>query len=277
MGRIQNTGRYLVASGKLIWYNLPKIALYTVAIYALFFVSGQIAHAIDYRRIENTPATEFLNYTSFTVQNAREGEDVTFTLCRTHKENYSVNGTRTVYVIPEGKTEAQKVFIYNKDIKGVVDTGNCQPYYIRNEEYHFKPGKYLITLNLNFKVKYDIPKSVFTKSGIFTIYPQPSGDDDLQARLNVLQQQLSDQQTLLNQLIGSGAIQTPTRTSNGSSDNQTVSPSTRQPDNSDGGGQGSTNNDPNKAAQQQYREVCDPVVNLLGIRIGSINCRQEPV
>lgn len=256
-------------AGKIIWKKLPRIALYTVAIYAICLVVGGLANAYDKKQIAEAPGTDFLNYTSFTVQNAREGEDVTFTLCRTHKENYSITGTRTVYVVPEGKQEADKVFIYNKDIKGVVDTGNCQPYFIKASEYHFTPGKYLITLNINFKVKYDIAKSVFTKSGIFTIYAQPNNSQNADARLNILQQQLNDQQLLLDQLIGNGTLRTPTSTSTVPNENNqsTITNNT------------TINQNPEQAAGEtpQTREVCDPLLNIFGIRIGSINCRQEPV
>ncbi len=259
----------LKTTGQLIWRRLPRIALYTVAIYAIFLVVGGLISAYDKKVIADAPGTEFLNYTSFTVQNAREGEDVTFTLCRTHKENYSITGTRTVYVVPEGKQEADKVFIYNKDIKGVVDTGNCQPYFIKASEYHFAPGKYLITLNINFKVKYDIPKSVFTKSGIFTIYAQPNNSQNADARLNILQQQLNDQQLLLDQLIGNGTVRTPTSTSTVPNENNqsTVTNNT------------TINQNPDQAANPtpRTREVCDPLLNLFGIKVGEINCRQEPV
>lgn len=261
---------YLETTGRLLWKKLPRIALYTVAIYALFLVTGGVLQTLDKQAIEKAPATDFLNYTSFTVQNAREGEDITFTLCRTHRENYSINGTRTVYIIPEGKQEADKVFIYNKDIKGVVDTGNCQPYFIKSSEYHFAPGKYLITLNINFKVKYDIPKSVFTKSGVFTVYPQPGATTDVQAQLNILQQQLLDQQDVINRLIGTGAVQTPTRTSDGS-----ANPTPQSVTNNNT----TINQNPAQAAEptRQTREVCDPLLNILGLRIGQTNCRQEPV
>ncbi len=267
---IRKSRDYVATSGKLIWRKLPRIALYTVAIYALFLVTGGVVTALDKRAVQQAPGTDFLNYTSFTVQNAREGEDVTFTLCRDHEENYSINGTRTVYVVPEGKQEADKVFIYNKNITGVVDTGNCQPYFIKTSEYQFKPGKYLITLNINFKVKYGIEKSVFTKSGIFTVYPQPSGTTDVQAQLNILQQQLRDQQDIINRLIGTGEVQDPTTTTNGNSQSN-------QPQNVTNNT--TINQNPNEAAEppRQTREVCDPLLNILGIRIGSTNCRQEPV
>lgn len=198
---VKRSPHYLVSSVKLLWRRLPYIALYTVAFAGLIGAGQYLYHKVDYQNIAKQPGSDFINYTSFTVNNAREGEDITFTLCRDHAENYEVQGTRTVYVVPEGKSEAQKVFIYNKQVKGVVDTGNCQPYFIKETEYHFTPGKYLVTLNLGFKVKYGIEKSVFAKSSIFTIYPQPDGSTDVQSQLNNLQQQLKDQQDIINRLL----------------------------------------------------------------------------
>jgi hypothetical protein len=247
---------------KLIWKNLGKIAIYTLSLWVLFFVISNVAQAIERKNIVDEPATNFLNYTSFIVQNAREGEDVTFTLCRTHKENYQITGIRTVYVIPEGKTEPDKVFVYSKQVEGIVDKGNCQPYYIKHTEYHFAPGKYLMTLNVNFKVKYDIPKSVFTKSGIFTVYAQPDGTGTVEQQLNNLQQQLQDQQDIINSLIGTGQLRSPTTTTPQTSRN---SSSTNQPIAEQGSGI-------NANAEQKTEEVCQ--LNLiLGIKLF---CSRQP-
>lgn len=189
---VKSIPRVTVASVKLIWKRLPYIALYTFAL-AILLGSGQYFFTqYDKNQVAKQPGSDFISYTSFTVNNAREGEDVTFTLCREHADNYSVKGVRTVYVIPEGKTEAEKVFIYNKQVQGVVDEGNCQPYFIKESEYHFRPGKYLITLNLRFNVKYNLEKSVYVKSGIFTIYAQPNGGGDVQTQLNNLQVRFDD-------------------------------------------------------------------------------------
>ena len=156
------------AAAVLLWKKLPRIALYSVAFYALFVVSTSAYAIYDKHQVEQQPGTDFITYTSFTVNNIREGDDVSFTLCRTHDKNYDVDGVRTVYVIPDGKKEASKVFVYSKRIAGIVDNENCQSYFIEESEYHFKPGKYLITLDVDFRVKYDIEKKVFTKSNILS-------------------------------------------------------------------------------------------------------------
>lgn len=206
---LKRTSEYVVMVAVLFWHKLPKIAMYVAAFYILFFVLGQLTTAYDKNIVSAEPATKFLKYTSFTVQNAREGEDVTFTVCREHKENYRVKGVKTVYVIPNSKkAESKKVFVYNKPISGVVDNGNCQSYFIRESEYHFKPGKYLITLNLDFRVKYDIIKHAFAKSSVFTVYPQP-GRADIQTQLNNLNQQIRDLQQVISSLQQSGQVATP--------------------------------------------------------------------
>lgn len=200
LNAIVKTPHYFISISKLVWRRLPYIALYTVAFAGLIGGAQYLYGQYDRQVIAKAPATNFINYTSFSVQNAREGEDVIFTLCRTHDQNYKVDGTRIVYIIPEGKSEPDKVAVHQKNFEGVIDSGNCQSYFIRNNEYYFKPGKYLITLNLDFKVKYDIGKTIYVKSEPFTIYPQPTGTNDVQAQLNILRQQIQDQQEIINRL-----------------------------------------------------------------------------
>lgn len=200
LNAIVRTPHYLVSISRLVWKRLPYIALYTVAFAGIIGGAQYLYGQYDRQVISRAPATDFINYTSFSVQNAREGEDVIFTLCRTHDQNYRVDGTRIVYIIPEGKTEPDKVAVHQKNFEGIIDSGNCQSYFIRNNEYYFKPGKYLITLNLDFKVKYNIGKTIYVKSEPFTIYPQPQGTGDVQSQLNILRQQIQDQQEIINRL-----------------------------------------------------------------------------
>ena len=189
----------------LVLKRLPMIALYTLSFFVLLTVGSNLVHryqvAQDRHSYEAAPATRFLNYTSFIVQPAREGEDVIYTVCRNHDQNYRVDGARTLYVIPEGKSEDARVFVYNKDIKnGVIDTGNCASYYIRDRDYHFTPGSYQVTLNLCFTVKYDIKKCVNVKSNVFRIREPAVGDSDSQIQINNLKQQLDDLQQIINNL-----------------------------------------------------------------------------
>ena len=169
-----------------------------------------------------------------------------------------------MYVIPEGRTEAQNVFIYNKQVQGVVDSGNCQPYFIKQSEYHFKPGKYLITLNLNFKVKYDLPKSVYVKSGVFTIYAQPNGQGDVQTQLNNLQERFND---LLDQFNYLQQRQGVAPTAQGSGSSTEANPVTVNPP---ANNNPSVNTNPSQAANPNTNttppaQTC--TVNLLGIKL----------
>lgn len=264
---VKQTPRVATASVKLIWKRLPFIALYSLAI-AILLASGQyFLIQYDKSQIAKQPGSDFISYTSFTVNNAREGEDITFTLCREHDSNYEVKGTRTVYVIPEGKTEAQKVFIYNKQVQGVVDEGNCQPYFIKESEYHFRPGKYLITLNLNFKVKYDLPKDVFVKSGVFTVYAQPNGGGDVQTQLNNLQERFND---LLDQFNGLQQRQGVSPTAQGSGRSEAtpvtpLAPNTTNPAINTNPGQAANPNTGNGNNTPPPAQTC--TVDLLGIKL----------
>lgn len=191
---------------KLIVKRLPMIAVYTLAFFVVFSIASNLVSryhvAQDKKFYINAPATHFVNYTSFSVQPAREGEDLSYTVCRSHDKNYRVSGDRTAYIIPSGSTEKQKVFVYNKPItNGVVDTGTCQSYFVREAEHHFTPGSYELTLNLSFRVKYNIEKSVFIKSNVFAVRAQPEGGStDVQSQLNNLKLQVIQLQNLIDQL-----------------------------------------------------------------------------
>lgn len=215
LNAIIKTPHYFISISKLVWRRLPYIALYTIAFAGIIAGSQYLYGQYDRQLVAKAPATDFINYTSFSVQNAREGEDVIFTLCRTHDRNYKVDGTRIVYIIPEGKTEPDKVAVHQKNFEGVIDSGNCQSYFIRNTDYYFHPGKYLITLNLDFKVSYDIGKTIYVKSEPFTIYPQPTGTNDVQSQLNILRQQIQDQQEIINRLSFQSNQNTSTSESSG--------------------------------------------------------------
>ncbi|MBI5117595.1 hypothetical protein HZA56_14050 [Candidatus Poribacteria bacterium] len=229
----------------LILKRLPMIAIYTLAAFTILTIGSNLVSRYqvsqDKRFYTTTPATHFINYTSFIAQPGREGEDVIYTVCRNHDANYRVDGARTLYIVPEGKTEDARVFVYVKDIKnGVIDAGNCASYFIRDREYHFKPGNYQITLNLCFSVKYDIRKCVNVKSNVFKIREPVGGSPDTQVQINNLQQQLQDLQQILNNLqppVTQSSNGTPTSaprsqsatTSPPSVANGTTSPSSSQP------------------------------------------------
>lgn len=181
----------------LVIKRLPTIAFYTFAFFIVFSVGDRM-----YYRLQS--ADHFVHYTSFTVQNSREGEDVPFTLCRDHRGNFLVNGLRTIYIIPEGKSVDDKVFAANKPLNGVIDGGNCSTYFIRESEYHHKPGTYVLTINLKFKTKYGYEKELFVISQAYKIYPASNTQsvDSVINNLNVRIQENTNELNMLKRRLG---------------------------------------------------------------------------
>lgn len=132
------------------------------------------------------------------MQNAREGEDVAYTVCRDHNRDYRASGTRTIYVVPEGKEETDRVFVTSREIDKVIEGENCQSYIIEESEFHHKPGKYQLTLNISFEVGRS-QKQIYVKSGIYSIYENPNSPD-AQIEINNLRSQLRALQDQFNQL-----------------------------------------------------------------------------
>lgn len=169
---------------KTIFYavRLVTLRLLPIALFAslLAFLSIQL----DQHNIEKAPGEDFVNYTSFTVQNAREGEDVYFSVCRDHKENYNFNGSLSVYVISLQNEKPTQV--YARDIKGQI-TNECDNKVILARDYKHTPNTYEMTFCVDFKVKYDIKKTVCKKSNRYRIYAQPA---DLQSKINALEREL---------------------------------------------------------------------------------------
>jgi len=181
----------------LLLKRLPTIAFWTLAFFVIFSVGDHM-----YYRLQS--ADHFVHYTSFTVQNSREGEDVPFTLCRDHRGNFLVNGLRTIYIIPEGKSVDDKVFAANKPLNGVIDGGNCSTYFIRESEYHHKPGTYVLTINLKFKTKYGYEKEIFVISQAYKIYPALNAQsvNSVINNLNVRIQENTNELNMLKRRLG---------------------------------------------------------------------------
>lgn len=178
----------------LIVKKLPTIALYAVVFYALLYVGEHLWYA-------NKTADYFVHYTSFTVQNSREGEDVPFTLCRDHRGNFLVNGIRTISIIPQGGTVKDRVFAHSDPLNGSIDSGNCATYFIRDSQYHHKPGQYVLTINLHFKVKDGYEKQEFITSQPYKIYAQPAGSDaTIDTTINNLNARIQENTNELNAL-----------------------------------------------------------------------------
>ena len=63
---------------KLMFFILLRVGLFAAVAIVLWTT-------YDKWLVNNRPANEYVNYTSFVVQNAREGEDVNFQVCREHR------------------------------------------------------------------------------------------------------------------------------------------------------------------------------------------------
>lgn len=170
----------------VMWRLIPVI------VFALIFM--QVAVMIDQAHYRNAPASDFLQYTDFSVQNARVGEDVYFKVCRTHQSNIHYTGNVEVFIItnPDQKNE-QKVKVYGRDTAGVIDT-DCSNKVIRASDFRHEAGTYEMTFCVDFKVKYGYEKEICKTSNRYRIYPQPA---DLESQITDLQQRLSAAQAEL--------------------------------------------------------------------------------
>jgi hypothetical protein len=155
-----------------------------------------IAISIDRYNIDRADGEDFVNYTSFTVNNSREGEDVFFSVCRDHDKNYNYTGSLSVYVLENG--EKTPVQVYARDIKGSIHA-ECDNKVLYARDYFHKANIYEMTFCVDFVVKYEIKKTVCKKSNRYRVYPQPtdleSKISSLQNELNILQQQRAAAQT----------------------------------------------------------------------------------
>lgn len=170
-----------------VWATFTAIMykIIPVIVFALIFM--QVAIMIDQHHYRTAPATDFLQYTDFTVQNARVGEDVYFKVCRNHQSNIRYSGNLEIFVIanPDQKNE-QKVRVYGRDTAGVIDT-DCSNKVIRNADFKHEAGTYEMTFCVDFNVKYGYAKQLCKTSNRYRIYPQPV---DLESQITSLQQQL---------------------------------------------------------------------------------------
>ncbi|MFI2837532.1 hypothetical protein [Mycolicibacterium sp. PDY-3] len=151
---------------------------------AVLWVVGSFAYTqFDIEQVKARPSTEYINYTSLTTGNIREGEDLFYTVCREFKGRYEVTGKRTIYVIPQGKSARDRVFETALPYKGTVEGKPCQSYKIAASAYHLSPGRYQLSLSGTFKVDYGIEKNYYIDGDVLTVYPQPAGAVDVKAQL----------------------------------------------------------------------------------------------
>lgn len=173
-----------MSKAKTVFYAIRVITLrlLPIAIFALLLGWGAIS--LDKHNVREAAGEEYVNYTSFNVQNAREGEDVYFSVCRDHKENYNFTGSLSVYVI--SVINDKPVQVYATDIKGQI-TNECDNKVILAKDYKHTPNTYEMTFCVDFIAKYDIKKTVCKKSNRYRIYAQPN---DLESRIRALSSEL---------------------------------------------------------------------------------------
>lgn len=174
-----------------------------VLIFGLLFT--QVAVLIDQHHYKNAPATDFLTYSDFNVQNARVGEDVYFKVCRQHTSTIRYSGNLSIYVIanPDQKTE-QRIKVYGRNLAGTIND-DCDNKVIRATDFKHTAGTYEMTFCVDFKVKYGYAKEVCKTSNRYRIYEQPA---DLQSQIESLELQLNNAQSQLKATKGN--INAPT-------------------------------------------------------------------
>lgn len=171
--------------------------LVPIIIFGLIF--AQIAVLLDQNHYRNAQATEFLNYTEFTVQNARENEDVYFRVCRDHISNIRYDGDLSIYIIANAdQPDSRRVQVYSRDIGGTI-TNDCENKVIRASDFKHEVGTYEMGFYVRFKVKYGFEKEVCKNSNRYRIYAQPS---DLDSRIRDLEQQLESARQQLRESSG---------------------------------------------------------------------------
>ena len=212
-------------------YALSSAVMYKVVpvvVFALIF--AQIAVLIDQNHFRNAPATDFLNYTDFNVQNARENEDVYFKVCRQRVSNIQYSGDLGIYIIANADSDTEKrVKVYGRDLAGSI-TNECENKVILASDFKHEPGTYEMGFCVRFKVKYGYEKEICKTSNRYRIYPQPT---DLNSRIRDLERQLDNAQP------SSLAVPDESETAqNGNSGNQNGSGSTNGNSNNNGGQSG---------------------------------------
>ena len=167
----------------------------------LAILFGVVAVQIDRYRIQETPASSFINYTAFDVQNARAGEDVYFKVCRDHQENYTYSGALTVYIYRDVDPKGTPTKVYARDIGGSIRT-DCENKVLRASDFKHTPGTYKMAFCVDFRVNYDIGKTACKDSNIYKIYPQPT---DIQQQLKYYQDQID----MLNDQLSDRSVSSP--------------------------------------------------------------------
>lgn len=244
----------IFATFSAIMYRLVPIV-----VLAAIFAQGAII--IDQNHYREAEASEFLNYTEFTVQNARENEDVYFKICRERVSTIHYDGDLSVYIIANAdKSDEKRVQVYSRDISGSV-TNNCENKVIRAVDFKHAVGTYEMGFCVSFKVKYGFDKEACRTSNRYRIYNQPT---DLESKIRDLETQLQTAQEQLRVTQGNiSGNQSPSLAVPQGSPRGDATPNTSQ--------QGTTektkSNDKSNSQGQQGTGVIPPacVIKSLGI------------
>lgn len=240
--------------GLFAWIITKKV-LVPVSICVIAFVIGFTA--IDKYNVEKSAPEEYVNYTSFNVPNAREGEDVYFSVCRDHKENYSFTGNLDVYVISPDNGKPVKTFA--RDVGGHLKN-DCDNKVIKAKDFHHSPGLYEMQFCIDIRVRYDIKKTICKTSNNYKIYAQPN---DLASEVAKLQLALAEAQARYEDSVADGDVtnQPDTLSTSQSSSGDAADP------------QPSSQTQPTPAVLKTV-EKCD-INQILFLPI-KVNCRQVP-
>lgn len=166
-------------------FRAVMIKLVPVIIFA--FILSQIAILIDQKSYREAPADDFLKYTEFSVQNARENEDVYFKVCRDRISNIQYDGDLSIYIVANAdKPEESRAQVYSRDIGGTIQN-ECENKVIRASDFKHAVGTYEMGFCVRFKVKYGYEKEQCKTSNRYHIYSQPT---DVDSRIRDLEQQL---------------------------------------------------------------------------------------
>lgn len=170
--------------------HFPRIVAYTLASFVIITLL-QFAY---YRFL---PGTYFINYTSAVVSNAREAENVPFTVCQQSRGNYQFEGFHDIYLLPEGKSDEHRVLVKSIATSGAINPKEpCRNYQITPQEYSHKAGRYVLHGQLDFRLPHNVIRTASFTSNVYTIEPRTSDQnrqliEDLQDRVNQLQDSIN--------------------------------------------------------------------------------------
>lgn len=177
-------------------------------------LAAQIAVWVDQKHYREAPASDFLQYTDFSVQNARENEDVYFKVCRQRVSDIRYSGDLNIYIIANAdKNDESKIKVYGRNLAGTI-RNECENKVIRASDFKHAVGTYEMGFCVNFNVKYGYEKQVCRVSNRYRIYAQPSDLEskirDLELQLENAKQQQKDSSSNINAGQTGTGVQPPT-------------------------------------------------------------------